>query len=112
MARCAVGPWQPWPRSRKNSNKVLFLVSRSVAESGSDPRHSATASGVRRRTPPLSVVRADIVGPEDMIDAGAEIQLRLRSRHGPEAVTMSSNVRWTASSTRRTKSSEPRQGKF
>jgi len=43
----------------------------------------------------LSVVRADIIGPEDTIDAG---QLRLRSRHGPEAVTMPSNVRWAASS--------------
>jgi hypothetical protein len=39
----------------------------------------------------LSVVRADIIGLEDTIDAG---QLRLRSRHGPEAVTMPSNVRW------------------
>jgi hypothetical protein len=43
----------------------------------------------------LLVVRADIIGPEDTIDAG---QLRLRSRHGPEAVTMPSNVRWAASS--------------
>ena len=25
---------------------------------------------------------------------GTEIRLRLRSRHGPEAVTMPSNVRW------------------
>ena len=33
---------------------------------------------------------------------GTEIQLRLRSRHGPEAVTMPSNVRWAASSMRMT----------
>jgi hypothetical protein len=71
-----------------------------------------------RQTPPLSVVRAEIDGPEDTLYSGqlwdisrsgasislgrksfkvlkgTEIQLRLRSRHGPEAVTMPSTVRW------------------
>jgi len=71
-----------------------------------------------RQTPPLSVVRAEINGPEDTLYSGqlwdisrsgasislgrkafnvlkgTEIQLRLRSRHGPEAVTMTSTVRW------------------
>ena len=71
-----------------------------------------------RQTPPLSVVRAEIDGPEDTLYSGqlwyisrsgasislgretfnvlkgTEIQLRLRSRHGPEAVTMASTVRW------------------
>jgi hypothetical protein len=71
-----------------------------------------------RRTPPLSVVRAEIDGPDgtlysgqlwDISHSGAsisfgrntfevpketEVQLRLRSRHGPELVTMTSTVRW------------------
>ena len=71
-----------------------------------------------RQTPPLSVVRAEIDGPEDTLYSGqlwdvsrsgasislgrnsfkllkgTEIQLRLRSRHGPEVVTMPSTVRW------------------
>ena len=72
----------------------------------------------RRHTPPLSVVRAEITVPEDTLYTGqlwdisrsgasislgrinfnvlkgTEIQLRLRSRHGPEAVSMPSTVRW------------------
>ena len=71
-----------------------------MAGSGSDPPHSGHCFWrENRHTPPLSVVRAEIIGPEDTIDAG---QLRLRSRHGPEAVIMPSNVRWAASSMRMT----------
>ncbi len=92
-------------------------------QSAPPPAAPASTAGYKsrrenRHAPPLSVVRAEINGPEDTIYAGqlwdisrsgasislgrksfnmlkgTEIQLRLRSRHGPEAVTMPSNVRW------------------
>lgn len=74
-----------------------------------------------RQTPPLSVVRAEINGPADTLYSGqlwdisrsgasislgrknfnvlkgTKIQLRLRSRHGPEAVNIPSTVRWVDS---------------
>ena len=86
------------------------------------PASASTASYKPRRenrqTPSLSVVGAEIDGPEDTIYAGqvwdisrsgasislgrktfnllkgTEIQLRLRSRHGTQAMTMRSTVRW------------------
>ena len=87
------------------------------------PPGAASSGGYKprreiRQTPPLSVVRAEIDVPEDTLYSGqlwdisrsgasislgrksfevlkgTEIQLRLRSRHGPEAVTMPSTVRW------------------
>ena len=91
----------------------------------SDPPPSGPASTAsykprreHRHTPPLSVVRAEIDGPEDTLycgqlwdisrsgasislgrksfnlPKGTKIQLRLRSCHGPDAVTVPSNVRW------------------
>ena len=71
-----------------------------------------------RQTPPLSVVRVEIDGPDQTLYSGqlwdisrsgasislgrktfkvlkgTEVQLRLRSRHGPEVETMTSTVRW------------------
>jgi len=86
----------------------------------SGPASSASYKPRRehRQTPPLSVVQAEIEAPEDTlycghlwdisrsgasislgrksfnVPKGTKIQLRLRSRHGPDAVSMSSNVRW------------------
>jgi len=44
MARCAAGPWLPWPQSRKDNNELLFLCSRSVPGFGADRLHCATLS--------------------------------------------------------------------
>ena len=91
----------------------------------SDPPPSGPASSAsykprreHRQTPPLSLVRAEIDGPEDTPYCGqlwdisrsgasislgrksfnlpkeTKIQLRLHSRHGSEAVSVPSNVRW------------------
>jgi len=87
------------------------------------PPGQPSASGYKprsetRRTPPLSMVRAEIDGPDGTLYSGqlwdisrsgaaisfgrktfevpkeSEVQLRLRSRHGPEIVAMLSSVRW------------------
>jgi hypothetical protein len=94
------------------------------AKPASGPANTTSYKSRRenRHTPPFSVVRAEIDGPEDSLYAGqlwdisrsgasislgrnsfnvlkgTEIQLRLRSRHGPEAVTMLSTVRWVDTS--------------
>jgi len=96
------------------------LGGQSVPPQSPDPASTSSYKPRRenRQTPPLSVVRAEIDGPEDTLYSGqlwdisrsgasislgrktfnvlkgTKIQLRLRSRHGPEVVTMSSTVRW------------------
>jgi hypothetical protein len=88
-----------------------------------DPANSAIYQprGEVRQTPPLSIMQAEIDGPDNTIYSGqlwdisrsgasiclgrkifnvlngTEIQLRLRSRQSPEVVTMPSNVRWVDS---------------